>query len=146
MVGQEPLEWLTRILAPAIGVMQDRVRRASPPDRHHERIGDELGRHRRTHGPAYDPSREEIDHRRDVEPPFSGPKRGEVGDPFAVRRGGVNPRLSTLAATACVERTDGIRRRRGRARKAAWRINRSMRWRPQAKASPSKSCQIRRAP
>ena len=31
------------------------------PDRHHERIGDELRGHRRTHGPADHKSREEID-------------------------------------------------------------------------------------
>ncbi len=103
VVGQEPLEGLTGILAPAIGVMQDRVRRAPPPDRHHERIGDELGRHRRTHGPAHDPPREEIENRRDIEPAFSGPEIGEVGNPFAVRRGGIKRPVEHIGG-------DGVRR------------------------------------
>ena len=84
MVSQKPLEGLTGVLAPPIRVMQDRLRFASPPDRHHEGIGDELRGHRRMHGPTDDPAREEIHHRRDVEPAFGGPEIGEVGDPFAI--------------------------------------------------------------
>jgi hypothetical protein len=42
--------------------------------------------------------------------------------------------------------SDGVRPRRNRAGKAAWRINRSLRWRPQARPSASRSCPIRRAP
>jgi hypothetical protein len=33
---------LTMVLAPAVGVMQQRIGPSSPPDRHHQRIGDEL--------------------------------------------------------------------------------------------------------
>ena len=42
VVRQEPLKGLTRILAPAIGMVQDGVRPAPPPDCHHEGIGHEL--------------------------------------------------------------------------------------------------------
>ncbi len=84
VVGQEPLEGLTGVLAPSIGVMQDRLRLAAPPDRQHQGIGDELRGHHRLHGPADDPAREEIHHRRDVEPAFGGPEIGEVCDPFAI--------------------------------------------------------------
>ena len=103
VVGQEPLEWLTGVLAPSIGVMQDRLRLAAPPDRHHQGIGDELRGHRRLHGPADDPAREEIHHRRDVEPTFSGPEIGEVGDPFAVGRCGRERAIEHI-------RRDGVRR------------------------------------
>ena len=88
MVRQESLKGLTRILAGAIGMVQDGVRPAPPPDRHHEGIGHELGWHRRTHGPAYHPPREEIHDRGDIEPAFGGPEVGKVSDPFAIRRGG----------------------------------------------------------
>ena len=52
VVGQEPLERLTGILAPPIRVMQDGLGLPPPLDRHHERIGDELRRHRRAHRPV----------------------------------------------------------------------------------------------
>jgi len=88
MVSQEPLEGLTGVLAPSIRMMQNRRRLASPPDGHHEGLGDEWRGHRGLHGPADDPPGEEIHDRRDVEPAFGGPEIGEVRDPFAVRRGG----------------------------------------------------------
>ncbi len=92
VVGQEPLEELTGVLAAPTRVMQHGLGRASSPDRHHERIGDELRGHRRTHGPADHPSREEIDDRGHVEPAFGGPEVGEVGHPFAIcQRGGERP-------------------------------------------------------
>jgi hypothetical protein len=84
VVGQEPLEGLTGVLAPPIRVMQHGLRFTAPPDRHHKGIGDELRGHRRLHRPADDPAREEIYHCRDVEPPFGGPEVGEIGDPFAI--------------------------------------------------------------
>ena len=89
LVRQEPLERLTGVLAASIRVMQHGVGRASPPDRHHQRVRDQLRRHRRTHGPAHHPSGEEIHHRGDVEPPFGRPEIREVGHPFAVRGRGV---------------------------------------------------------
>ena len=118
VVGQEALERLTRILAASIGVMQHRVGCAPPPDRHHERIGDQLRRHRRTHGPAHHPSREEIHDRGDIEPAFGGPEIREVGDPFVVRRGGGERPVEHI-------RSDGIRR-----------AHRGVRWHP----SPSGAC------
>ena len=103
VVSQEALERLTRILTPSIGVMQDGRRRAASPDRHHEGIGDQLRGHRRVHRPADDPTREEIHHRRHVEPPFGGPEIGEVGDPFAVGRRGGERSVEHI-------RRDGVRR------------------------------------
>ena len=73
VVGQEPLERLTGELASAIRVMQDGLGLPPSPDGHHERIGDELRRHRRAHGPADHPSREEIDDGGHIEPAFGGP-------------------------------------------------------------------------
>jgi len=58
MVGQEPLEGLTGVLAFPIRVMQERLRLT---------------------GPRLRPRRE---------PAFGGPERGEVGDPFAMGRRG----------------------------------------------------------
>jgi len=88
VVSQQPLEGRTGVLAAPIGMMQDGLRLASPPDCHHQCIGDQLRGHRRMDGPADDPSREEIHHRGHVEPAFGGPEIGEVGDPFAVGRRG----------------------------------------------------------
>ena len=44
VVGQEPLKGLTGVLAPQIGVMQHGLGLVSPPDGHHECIGDHLRR------------------------------------------------------------------------------------------------------
>jgi hypothetical protein len=38
----QTLELLTAVLAAAIGVMQQGIGLAAPPDRHHQSIGDEL--------------------------------------------------------------------------------------------------------
>ena len=89
LVRQEPLERLADVLAAPIGVMQHGLGLAPPPHRHHQRIGDQLRRHRRTHGPTHHSAREEIHDGGDIEPPFGGPEVGEVGDPFAVRGRGV---------------------------------------------------------
>ena len=92
VISEESLEGLTGVLAASIGVMQYGLGVAPSPNRHHECIGDELRGHCRMHGPADDPSREEIDDRGHVEPAFGGPEVGEVSDPFAVRRrGGERP-------------------------------------------------------
>src|SRR4051812_43915196 len=64
--------------------MNQRVGLAATPDRHHQRIGDELRSHRRTHRPADDTTREQIDHGRNVEPSLRCPDVGEVCDPAAV--------------------------------------------------------------
>ena len=74
-------------LAATIGVMQQRIGFASSPDRHHQGIGDELGRHLSTHRPADRASGEQIDDSRHIEPTFRCPHIREVGDPFAVGSG-----------------------------------------------------------
>ena len=56
MIGQQLLELLAGVLAAAIGMMQQRIGLAAAPDRHHQGIGDELGRHLRAHRPADDAS------------------------------------------------------------------------------------------
>ena len=44
MIGHQPLELFTSVLATAVRVMQQSIRFASSPDRHHHQgIGDELG-------------------------------------------------------------------------------------------------------
>jgi hypothetical protein len=67
--------------------MQQRLGTTAPPDRHHQGIGDKLGRHGRAHRPADHPAREQVEHRGHVEPAFCRPDIGEVRDPFAVGRG-----------------------------------------------------------
>ena len=81
-VGQQPLELFAGVLAAAIGVMQQRIGFAAAPDRHHEGIGDKLGRHRCAHRPTDHAPGEQIDHRTDVEPTFRRPYVGEVCNPF----------------------------------------------------------------
>ena len=61
VVGHQPLELFAGVLAAAIGVMQQRIRLAPPPDRHHQSVGDELRRHPGAHRPADDAAREQID-------------------------------------------------------------------------------------
>ena len=84
MIGQQPLELFAGVLAAAIGVMQQRIWFAATPDRHHQGIGDKLGRHRCAHRPTDHAPGEQIDHCSDIEPSFSGPHVGEVRDPFAI--------------------------------------------------------------
>jgi len=84
VIGHQPLERLAGVLAAAIGVVQQRVGLAPSPDRHHQRIGDELRRHRRAHRPADDAPGEEVDDGRHIEPALRRPDVGEVRDPFAV--------------------------------------------------------------
>ena len=134
VVGQEELEWLTSVLASSTGVMQHGLRLASPPDGHHECIGDQLRGHRRLDRPADDPSREEIHHRGDVEPAFDCPEIDEVGDPFAVRRRVRERPVEHI-------RRGGVRRRLGRARNAACRMIRSIRCRQQDTPSTNRLCQ-----
>lgn len=76
-------------LAALVRVMQQGIGLAAPPDRHDQRVGDELGGHLGLHRPSDDTPREQVDHGRDIEPAFGGPDIGEVGHPFlvgAVRR------------------------------------------------------------
>ena len=89
MIGHQPLELLAGVLAAAIGMMQQRVRFAPSPDRHHQGVGDELRRHRCVHRPTDHPAREQIDDGGHIEPTLRCPDIGKVGDPFAVGSGGV---------------------------------------------------------
>ena len=98
MIGHQPLERLTGILAALIGMMPPLLRPASAPDRNDERVRDHLGRHLiaqaawqaiakqfAERGPSDNAPREEIDDDRNIEPVLSFPDVGEVGHPFLVR-------------------------------------------------------------
>ena len=85
VVGHQPLELLAGVLAALIGVMQQSIRLAASPDRHDERVGDQLRRHAGAHRPADDAPREEVDDGRHIEPALGRPDVGEVGDPLLVR-------------------------------------------------------------
>jgi len=80
VVGQEPLEGRIGVLAPPIGVMQQGLRFASPPDGQHECIGDQCV--------VVVACMDKLTTRRDVELAFGGQEIGEVGDPFAIGRRG----------------------------------------------------------
>lgn len=86
IVDHQPLELLAGILAALVRVMQQRIGLATAPDRHDQRIGDELRRHRVAHRPADYPPREEIDHCGSIQPSFSGPDVSEVGHPLLIGR------------------------------------------------------------
>ena len=68
MIGHQPLELFAGVLAATIGMMQQRVRLAPSPDRHHQGVGDELGRHRCVHRPANHTAGEQIDDGGHIEP------------------------------------------------------------------------------
>ncbi len=90
-----------------------------------------------------------IDHNRHVEPTFGGPDVGEVGRPFPIGLHRYERRSRMLGARAPTIRSPvsgGSRRRRGRARNACDRINRSILCRPHEKPSARTSRQTRRAP
>jgi hypothetical protein len=86
VLSHQPLERLARILAAAIGMVQQLSGPAAPPDRHHQCVGDEFGRHRRAHRPANHTPREQVDDGRYIEPTLARPDVGEVRHPFAVGR------------------------------------------------------------
>ena len=84
MVGYQLLELLAGILAAAIGVMQQRIRLASSPDRYHQGIGHELCCHLCAHRPADHAPGEQIDDGSHIEPTFRCADVSEVSDAFAV--------------------------------------------------------------
>ena len=45
MIGHQPPELLAAVLAALVGVLQQTVRLAATPDRHDERVGDQLRGH-----------------------------------------------------------------------------------------------------
>ena len=67
--------------------MQECGARTAAPDSHRERVGDELGCHRRMHRPADSTSGIQIEHHRHVEPALMCPDVSKVSDPFLIRRG-----------------------------------------------------------
>ena len=90
-------------------MMQQGVGLAPAPDRHHQRVGDELRRHRCTHRPAHDTAREQVDHGSHVQPALGGPDVGKVGDPLLVRRlgGGADERRGGDRQAAFQDRAVG---------------------------------------
>ncbi len=70
---------------PPIGVVDEARGRATPRDRHVERVEDELGPQVAGHRPAHDRPGERVDHDRDVEEARPGRDVGDVGDPQLVR-------------------------------------------------------------
>jgi hypothetical protein len=82
-----------RILRPRVAVMNQSCTDAAvgvitAPQRHLQRRGDHRGVADRGGVPARDGPRETVDHQRHVDEPRPGSAVGEVGDPFAIRRGG----------------------------------------------------------
>ncbi|MGY2933199.1 hypothetical protein ACVWZ6_002801 [Bradyrhizobium sp. GM6.1] len=106
-VLRRPLE---SALAAAIGVMHQGIRLAAPPDRHQQGVRNQLGGHAGAHRPADHPAREQVDHRRHIEPALSRPDVGEVGDPLLVRALGLELPIQKVRrhvrnlAMACVLR------------------------------------------
>jgi len=88
IVGHQALELFAGVLAALVGMVQQGIGLAAPPDRHDQGVGDELGRHGVAHRPADDAARVQVDHGRNIQPAFGGPDVGEVGHPFTVRRVG----------------------------------------------------------
>ena len=121
-------------------MMQQRVRFAATPDRHDQGIGDQLCRHARVHRPANDATGEQVNDHSHVEPAFRRPDIGEVSDPFAIGGTGFEAAVENIRSDGggCRSPTsDGSRRRRGRARSACSRINRSMRCRRRIPPQPA---------
>jgi hypothetical protein len=75
----QALELLAGVLASAIGVMQERIGLASPPDRHHQPVGDEVRRHGGAHRPADHTPEEQVDDGSHIQPTFCRPERSCPG-------------------------------------------------------------------
>ena len=56
MIGHQPLELFAGVLAAPVGMVQQGVKLASSPNRHHQGVGDELRCHRCVHRPADHPA------------------------------------------------------------------------------------------
>ena len=112
MVGHEALALPAGVLTAAIRVMQQRIRLTPPPDCHQQCVGDQLGRHRRAHRPAHHTSREEINDRRHIEPPFRPPDIRKVSNPLQLGAEAskvCSRRFGATAATCRLPRSGGIR-------------------------------------
>ena len=73
IVGHQSLELLTGILTALVRMMQQGIWLAPPPDRHDQRVGNELGGHGVAHRPANNSTGEQVDHGGHVEPSFGRP-------------------------------------------------------------------------
>ena len=70
---------------------------ATVPDRHLQRVDDQLGADVVGHRPAHDAAAEAVDDHRQVKPPLTGAVLGHVGDVEPVRLGGVEPPLDQVS-------------------------------------------------
>ena len=84
---EQRLELIAGVLTALIRVMQQIVRWPPAPDRHHQRIGDQVRRHVRLHRPSDNAARVQIQNRCNEQPTFPGPDVGEVCHPLLVGRG-----------------------------------------------------------
>lgn len=83
IVSHQPLELLTGILAALVRMMQQGIWLAPPPDRHDQRVGNELGCHGVAHRPADHPTGVQVDNGQ-VEPSLRSADIGKVGHPLLV--------------------------------------------------------------
>src|ERR1700690_1536767 len=83
---EQCLELFTGVLATLIRVMQQLLGPATSPDRHDQRIGDQLRCHVLAHRPTHHASREQIQHDREVQPAFLRPDVREIRYPALVGR------------------------------------------------------------
>ena len=85
---QEPSVFFRGKLAAAIRVENDRRSAGPLPQGHQHRLDHQLAVLTRTHRPAHDQARIQIQHDAQVQPVFGSPNVGDVGDPFGIGRRG----------------------------------------------------------
>src|SRR5690606_34354646 len=100
LIPQQPLELLAGVLTALVGVMQQLLRPAAPPDRHDQRICDQLRGHLATHRPADDTPREQIQYHRKIQPALARPDVREVRHPTLVRTGGLELPIQQVRGNA----------------------------------------------
>jgi len=99
----------------AVGVDQHPARRAARPHRARERGHAQVAVLHGRHRAAHDPAREEVEHRREVQPARRRPHVLHVGDPLAVGRAGAEApaqEVRRAADTATRRRAEGLLRAR----------------------------------
>src|ERR1700743_40145 len=93
-------------------MMQQRFYRTAAPDCHEHRVGYQLRRHLRAHRPADHPAREQIEYRRDVQPPLRCPDVGKISRPFAVRLTGGKLPIEHIGCDCVLDPSTHIERHR----------------------------------
>jgi hypothetical protein len=83
--------------------MQQFGRPVPSPQRHQQRIQDELRGHGGLHRPADDSPTVEIQNGGQEQPPFAGRDVGEVRDPFLVRRVRLEPPIQDVGRNEVLE-------------------------------------------